>query len=276
VITSRSSTISQDIPIPVPPFYGRRAISDFSLEEIFQFLNEAALFRTQWGIRGIRKEQYLQLIEEKYRPLLQELKAEVMREGYFQPQAVYGYFACQSRGNDLIIYSPSDGQHEISRFRFPRQAKEPHLCIADYFCSAESGKEDVVAISLVTIGRRATDIARDLLARDDYARYLYLHGLSAESAEALAECMHRRIRRELNIAQKDSPVIELLIKQHYQGRRYSVGYGACPNLEDQRKIFDLLYPEEIGVQLNEAYQLVPEQSTSAIVAHHPQARYFTV
>ncbi|PYV41658.1 MAG: methionine synthase [Acidobacteria bacterium] len=271
-----TSTVTRDVSIPRPPFFGRRVVRDLSMEDIFPFLNEVALFRNQWGIRGVKKDEYLRLIGEKYRPVLEQLKVECLREGYLEPRVVYGYFACQSDGNDLIVYDSAEDLKGTLRFTFPRQSKEPYLCLADYFAPSDSGKLDVLGLTVVTIGSRASEVTRELFARNEYTKYLYLHGLSVESAEALAEYFHKRIRRELGIDDKDGAEIEMLFKQRYRGRRYSLGYGACPALEDQEKIFTLLQPEEIGVRLTTGYQLEPEQSTSAFVVHHPQAKYFNI
>ncbi len=208
------------------------------------------------------------------------------RERLLEPKVVYGYFPCQSDGNDLIIYhSPNNPQSEIRnsqsltewlRFSFPRQQHHPHLCLSDYFASVHSGKADVVAFHLVTVGRTASDYSRKLFESDQYKDYLYFHGLSVESAEALAELWHKRIREELGIAGKDAKETRKLFSQGSQGSRYSFGYPACPKLEDQVKLLELLQPQRIGVELTEEFQLVPEQSTSAIIAHHPEARYFNV
>jgi 5-methyltetrahydrofolate--homocysteine methyltransferase len=191
------------------------------------------------------------------------------------PKAVWGYWQCQSEGNDVIIYQPETNKEELLRFTFPRQKEGRGLCIADFFASRNSGKLDVIGFSLVTIGDRASHITASLFERGEYTRYLYLHGLSVETAEALAELAHKRIREELGIAGDDATRISDLFHQKYRGSRYSFGYPACPNLEDQTKLFALLKPDEaIGVRLTTGYQLEPEQSTSAIVVHHPAAKYF--
>ena len=247
-----------------------------SLDEIFPYLNEVALFRNQWGIRGVKKEEYLRLVKEKYRPVLEELKEECLRERYLQPQVVYGYYACHSQANDLIVYDSPERLREIVRFTFPRQSKEPYLCLADYFAPVDSDRVDVLGLTVVTVGNRASEVTRELFARNEYTRYLYLHGLSVETAEALAEYFHKRIRDELQISYLDGPDVFTLFKQRYRGRRYSLGYGACPALEDQEKVLALLHTEEIGVRLTTGYQLEPEQSTSAFIVHHPQAKYFNI
>ncbi|MDQ3180952.1 MAG: methionine synthase, partial [Acidobacteriota bacterium] len=205
--------------------------------------------------------------------------AQAIREKLLEAKLVYGYFPCQSEGNDLIIYQ-DDQKTERLRFTFPRQPIEQrggkNLCLADYFAPANSGKIDVVAFDLVTMGRRASEYAHELFTADNYTDYLLFHGLSVESAEALAEMWHKRIREELGIAGNDAPELAKLFHQGYQGSRYSFGYPACPNLEDQTKLFQLLQPERIDVELSEEFQLHPEQSTSAIIIHHPQAKYFNI
>ncbi len=193
------------------------------------------------------------------------------------PRVVYGYFAAQSEGNDLIVYEGEGQGRELVRLTFPRQKTGRSLCLSDFFLPVESGRRDVVAFSLVTVGARASEVTHELFAANKYSDYLYLHGLSVETAEALAEYWHKVIREELEIAGEDAPDINDLFHQKYRGSRYSFGYPACPDLADQVKLFELLHPEEaIGVRLTEGYQLDPEQSTSALVVHHPQAKYFMV
>ena len=209
------------------------------------------------------------------RPVFDELKARSKREALLVPRVVYGYFHCQSSGNDLIIYD-GDTRNEKTRFTFPRQPAGKRLCLADYFASVESGQLDVVAFHLVTMGRRASEYAQELFKADNYSDYLYFHGLSVEAAEALAELWHKKIREELGIAGKDATNLNELFRQGYQGSRFSFGYPACPNLEDQAKLFELLDPSRIDVELTEEFQLDPEQSTSAIIIHHPEARYFSI
>ncbi|MGC8834799.1 MAG: vitamin B12 dependent-methionine synthase activation domain-containing protein, partial [Armatimonadota bacterium] len=273
------SDVRIDVPIPVPPFYGSRVVADVSLEEVFKYINEISLFRGQWQFRrgsGTAEERDA-LIEEKARPIFEKWKRRCIEEGILQPKVVYGYYPCNSDGDDLVVYRPgSDPLEEWVRFTFPRQKGGRRLCIADFFAPVGSGRVDVVAFQVVTVGERATQLERQLFASDRYTDYLYLHGLSVETAEALAEYWHKRIREELGIAGADSADIRELFKQGYQGARYSFGYPACPNLEDQVKIFQLLEPERIGVRLTEEYQLDPEQSTSAIIVHHPEARYFNI
>src|ERR1043165_1552654 len=268
------SNVSRDVPIPPAPFYGSRVVENISLADVFSFINETALFKGQWQFKQGRMpvEDYQALVREKVRPIYQELKKRVVQEKLLAPKLVYGYYQCQSEGNDLIVYN----QGQEVRFTFPRQPAGKHLCLADYFASRESGRMDTVAFQLVTVGRRASVYSHELFKSDNYSDYLYFHGLSVESAEALAEFWHKRIREELGIAGADSPDLSRLFHQQYQGSRYSFGYPACPRLEDQEKLFTLLDPARIDVELSEEFQLEPEQSTSAIIVHHPEAKYFSI
>ncbi len=268
------SQVDPDAPIPTPPFYGSRVVDDIKLDDVFAFINETALFKGQWQFKQGRTpiDEYQKLVQNKVRPIYEELKERSKREEVLVPKVVYGYFRCQSEGNDLVVY---DEDKEV-RFTFPRQPAGKHLCLADYFASKESGRMDVVAFHLVTVGRRASEYSQELFKSDNYSDYLYFHGLSVESAEALAELWHKRIREELGIAGADSPDLSRLFRQEYQGSRYSFGYPACPDLEDQAKLFTLLDPARIGVELSEEFQLEPEQSTSAIIVHHRQAKYFSI
>jgi 5-methyltetrahydrofolate--homocysteine methyltransferase len=274
--TTRSA-VSKDAAIPAAPFYGSRVVSDVDLDDVFSFVNETALFKGQWQFKQGRSkpEVYEELVRTKVRPVYNELKERIKREKLLVPRVVYGYFPAQSSGNDLIIYK-DDAKTERTRFTFPRQPGGKNLCLADFFASTQSGKMDVVGFHLVTMGRRATQYAQELFKSDNYADYLYFHGLSVEGAEALAELWHKRIREELGIAGNDNPDVVKLFRQQYQGSRFSFGYPACPNLEDQAKLFELLDPSRIGVVLTEEFQLDPEQSTSAIIVHHPEAKYFSI
>lgn len=277
----RRSRVRTDVPIPTPPFWGTRVVEDISLDEVFQYVNEVALIRGQWRVvRGKLSEgEYQNILNKQIYPELEALKAKAKAEKLLTPKVVYGYFPCNSEGDDLIIYETTAhprSAKEILRFTFPRQRHAPYLCLADYFAPVDSGTIDVVAFHLVTVGRKASEYSRHLFESNQYKDYLYFHGLSVETAEALAELWHKKIREELGIADKDAKEIRKLFAQGYQGSRYSFGYPACPNLEDHMKLFELLRPERIGVELTEEFQLVPEQSTSAIIAHHPEARYFTV
>ena len=274
--TTRSD-VRADVPIPRAPFYGSRVVADIPLDDVFAFVNETALFKGQWQFKQGRKPaaEYQALVQDTVRPIFEALKERSRREQLLIPRLVYGYFPCQSSGNDLIVYQ-EDEKTERLRFTFPRQRQGRHLCLADFFAAKDSGRMDVVAFHLVTVGRRASQYSQELFKADNYAEYLYFHGLSVESAEALAELWHKRIRQELGIAEQDSPELTKLFHQAYQGSRYSFGYPACPSLEDQAKLFELLDPARIDVELSEEFQLEPEQSTSAIIVHHPEAKYFSI
>jgi len=277
VSTERSTAVSPPPNIPKASFYGIRVRKDFDLREVFKYINETALFKNQWQLKTASQEDYARLVEEKYRGILHEVQDEVIEKGWYAPQTVYGFFPCQSEGNDVILYCPDDQKKEALRFTFPRQREGRKLSIADYFLPKSSGQMDVIGLSLVTIGPRATEESQKLFQAGEYTRYLYHHGLSVETAEALAELVHKNIREELGIAGDDAHRISDLFHQKYRGSRYSFGYPACPNLEDQTKLFQLLKPEEnVGVRLTTGYLLEPEQSTSAIVVHHPEAKYFVV
>ncbi len=286
------SEISTDNPIPAPPFWGARVIEKINLQTVLPYINEKMLFGVQWEYKpgGRKREEYESYIRTTVRPILHELAKRCAQENILLPQAVYGYWPCNSEGDDLIIYEPpaagangngrldpgSFERREIQRFTFPRQEKPPFWCLSDFWRPVSSGEIDVAAFHLVTVGRRVTEVAHDWFKQNLYRDYLHLHGLGVESAEALAEYMHKQIRMELGIASQDAMEVRKLFQQGYQGSRYSFGYPACPNLEDQAKLWPLLQPERIGVTLSEEFQLDPEQSTSAIITHHPEARYFNV
>ena len=275
--TARSGWVTAEEDIPTPPFYGVRVKKDFDLDEVFGYINETALFKNQWQLKTASATDYLRLVEEKYRPILEELKAEIKEKGWFEPKLVYGFYPANADGNDLVVYEPEDASKERLRISFPRQREGRQLSIADFFEPRESGRKDVVGFSVVTIGDRASEETKKLFEAGDFTRYLYVHGLGVETAEALAELAHKHIRQELGIAGEDAPRVTDLFHQKYRGSRYSFGYPACPNLEDQTKIFTLLEPEKnIGVRLTEGFHLEPEQSTNAIIVHHPQAKYFVV
>lgn len=282
----KRSKIHADVEIPKPPFWGSKVVDNILLDEVFRYINEAALIRGQWRIvRGKKnEEEYRRILQEQIYPELESQKLKAISKKLLQPKVVYGYFPCQSDGNDLIIYdllsiqqSAKGGQiKERLRFSFPRQKDDRFLCISDYFASVNSSKIDVVAFHLVTMGKTASEYSKKLFDSNEYKDYLYFHGLSVESTEALAELWHKKIREELGIAGKDSPEIKRLFSQGYQGSRFSFGYPACPNLEDHKKLFDLLKPERIGVTMTDEFMLNPEQSTDAIIVHHPEARYFNI
>ncbi|MGA9967664.1 MAG: methionine synthase [Terriglobales bacterium] len=297
VFAERSAVVSDAPSIPTPPFWGVRVRKDFELREVFQYINDTALFKNQWQLKTASQEDYVRLVGQKFRPIKLQLQEEIIASGIFEPKVVYGYFPAQADGNDVVVYESeskpdnhpsasrragsghegSQRKAELLRFTFPRQREGRKLCISDFFAPKSSGKMDVIGLSLVTIGSKASEETQRLFEGGEYTRYLYLHGLSVETAEALAEYLHKKMREELGIAGEDSTHIRDLFHQKYQGSRYSFGYPACPNLEDQTKLFALLHPEEnVGVKLTTGFLLEPEQSTSAIVVHHPQAKYFVV
>lgn len=278
----RSEEVDENAPIPMPPFWGSRVVASVDLRLLFPYLNRQALFAGQWQIRrGSRSAaEYEQLIKNTILPTLEALQQQALKEGQLQPQVIYGFFPCQSQRNTLIVYEPEAWEKEgrpipWQRFEFPRGGLK-RLCVADYFASVESGRMDVLGAQIVTVGRKASDHARMLFAEGRYTDYLYFHGFGVEMAEALAEYWHKRVREEWGIAGQDATEIKKLFAQGYQGSRYSPGYPACPNLEDQTQIFAMLQPERIGLELTEEFMLEPEQSTSALILHHPQARYFDV
>lgn len=267
-------------PIPDPPFWGSTIVDKLNLRDIFAYINPTALFAVQWQLkRGSRsKAEYEQLLADKAHPVFEQLKQRCIDEDILRPAVAYGYFPCSSDNDDLIIFDPEDHDRELLRFTFPRQQANKHLCIADFYkdlseCEA-AGKRDVFPVTCVTMGQRVTELTTKLFESGDYQQYLYMHGMGVESAEALAELWHKRIRTELGYAHEDSPNIPDLFKQSYRGSRYSFGYPACPNMSDQEKIWTLIDPTRIGCTLTENHQIDPEQSTSAIVTLHPQARYF--
>ncbi len=307
------SGIATDQPIPAPPFWGARVVERIAPRAALGYVNEVMLFQVQWQFRkrGRSAAEFKRYVDRDVRPILRELLARCEQEDILQPQAIYGYWPCHSEGDDLIVYAPpgADGAPadapvgepmlahggagttvrrrdgaphaapaltEIARFTFPRQSRSPHWCLADFWRPRSASAPDVVAFQIVTAGRRVSEVARQWFARNEYQQYLFLHGLGVELAEGLAEYVHKQIRAELGIGGGDAREIPRLFQQGYQGSRFSFGYPACPRLEDQALLMKLLRPERIGVTLSDEFQLDPEQSTSAIVSHHPQARYFNV
>jgi 5-methyltetrahydrofolate--homocysteine methyltransferase len=268
------SDVRVDVPVPTAPFLGEsRIVKGVPVRDIAAFLNESALFRGQWQLRPTGGAKgWEELLETEARPRLRALLDEAIADQVLQPAVVYGYFPCNSDGNDLVVWR--DDGSEWVRFSFPRQRRDRRLCIADYFRPVTSGDVDVVAFHVVTMGRAASDATAKLFDANRYREYLELHGVTVEMAEALAEYWHQRMRQELRIADQDAEEMGALFDLGYRGARYSFGYPACPDLEQQSKIFELLDPGRIGVELSEEYQLHPEQSTSAIIVHHPEAMYF--
>ena len=272
------SDVATDAPVPEPSFLGSRVVRDIPLSEIYPYINTTALFRGQWGFRrGQRsKGAFQQVLREEAEPVFERLKRELAERDVLQPAVVYGWFECASDGDDLVIFDPEDSQAEIERFTFPRQRRRRRLCISDFFRPIEGGVRDVLGLSCVTMGPRISECAQELFASDDYTEYLYVHGMGVECAEALAEVWHKRMRQEGGFDGEDSPHIKELFQQKYCGSRYSFGYPACPEMSDQEKLFRLLEPDRIGCVLTENWQIDPEQSTSAIIVHHPEAKYFNV
>src|SRR5664280_1951290 len=269
------SDVASDLPVPTSPFWGDRVVKGVPLAEYAAMLDERATFMGQWGLRGSRGgsgPSYDELVETEGRPRLRMWLERLQTDNMLEAAVVYGYFPCVAEGNDLVVLD--DGGRERCRLSFPRQRRDRRLCLADFFRPQESGETDVVAFTVVTMGARISEVTADLFARNAYRDYLELHGLSVQLTEALAEYWHKRVREELAVAGEDSADLDAVFRQGYRGSRYSFGYPACPNLEDQVQVVGLLRPERIGVALSEGFQLHPEQSTSAVIVHHPEAKYF--
>ncbi len=276
-IRLRRTELTRGVPVPQPPFWGPRTIERVSPKAVVPYLNERMLYQFQWGYRkdGKSLDEFREWAKDELRPVLRRILDIAIREEILVPQAAYGYWPCAAEGNDVVLFDP-DGERQVTRFSFPRQNKEGGLCVADFFRDIAEPERDVIGLQVVTMGKRASEAAREWFADNRYQDYLYLHGLSVEMAEALAEYLHRRIRGELGFAGEEARDAEAMLAQGYRGSRYSFGYPACPNLADQRQLLALLRAEEIGITLSEEDQLDPEQSTSAIVVHHPEAKYFSV
>lgn len=269
------SDVAVDNPVPEPPFWGTRVVKGLQQQDYASWLDEGALFKGQWGLKEARKgdgPSYEELVETEGRPRLRGWLERLQTENLLEASAVYGYFPCYSKGDDLILLDEQG--NERTRFTFPRQRRGRRLCLADFFRPEDSGETDVVGLQVVTVGSKIGEKTAELFAADAYRDYLELHGLSVQLAEALAEYWHARVRSELGFAGEDPDQMQGMFDLKYRGARFSLGYGACPNLEDRAKIAELLRPERIGVELSEEFQLHPEQSTDAIVLHHPEAKYF--
>jgi 5-methyltetrahydrofolate--homocysteine methyltransferase len=285
VVVSRSD-IGHEYPVPRPPFWGTRVLEKIELQAALGYVNEAMLFQVQWGFHKKRRsrEAWKRYVDAEVRPVYRELVERCQRENILQPQAIYGYWPCNSDGDDLIVFEPPPADldrpelhgHVLARFHFPRQKQPPYWCLSDFWRPLGAGPVDVAPFFIVTAGRRVSAVAREWFEQNEYQQYLFLHGLGVELAEALAELVHKQIRVGLGVAGQDVRDLPALFKQGYQGSRYSFGYPACPNLEDQVPLMKLLKPERIGITLSEQYQFEPEQTTSAIVTYHPEARYFNV
>ncbi|MFN8017714.1 MAG: methionine synthase [Acidimicrobiales bacterium] len=279
-LPERSPEVEADNPVFVPPFIGSRIVKGISLDDIAGYLNETALFRNQWGFRpndGESDDDF----KERLRAELRDQLAKARADDLLVPQVVYGYWPANGDGTDVVVWQDDARTTELARFGFPRSTREPHLCIADFFRPLSGGDDgkgelDYVAFMIVTMGERVSERTAELFKTDQYQEYLLLHGLGVEMAEALAELWHRRIREELGYADEDGPNLQGLFRQQYRGGRYSWGYPACPDLEDNETVARLLEAERIGIVVNEdtGFQFQPEQSTSAIICHHPKAKYF--
>ena len=276
-IRLRRAELHRGMPVPLPPFWGAQIITLVPVKALVPYLNERMLYQFQWGFRkdGRTLDEFMAWAHRELRPVLRRMLDLVEAQDILRPQACYGYWRAAGDGNDIVLFG-DDGKAEVARFALPRQNKEGGLCIADFLRDIGDSERDVIGLQLVTMGGRASDTARQWFAENRYQDYLYLHGLSVEMAEGLAEYIHKRVRAELGFAAEEPRDMHALLQQGYRGSRYSFGYPACPNLADQRQLLALLRAEEIGVALSEEDQLEPEQSTSAIVLVHPQAKYFSV
>jgi 5-methyltetrahydrofolate--homocysteine methyltransferase len=294
--TRRSEAVSLEIERPNPTFWGTKILTpdDINVEEIFNYLDLQALFVGQWQFKKQReqtKEEYQEFLAQKVHPILTEWKAKIIEEKLLNPTVIYGYFPCLSEGNSLLIYDPENPDHNkpITTFEFPRQTKNKRLCIADFFLPKEKAippsppskggnihQFDVFPMQSVTVGEIATEYAKKLFESDDYTNYLYYHGMAVQTAEALAEWTHQLIRKELGFGNIEPDNMRDILQQRYQGSRYSFGYPACPNIEDQFKQLELLKTDRINMYMDESEQLYPEQSTTAIICYHPTAKYFSI
>ena len=269
----RSPEVAADNPTFTPPFLGSRVAKGMAIDDIAAYLNETALFRNQWGFRPQKGEDDA-TFKDRTRGLLREQLATAKAGQLLVPQVARGHFAANADGDDLVLFQDEGRTGELMRYSFPRQTEAPWLCISDFFRSVDSGEPDWASFMVVTMGDRVSEEAARLKAENQYQNYLYLHGLGVEMAEALAEYWHHRIREELGFADQDGPSLTGLFRQKYRGGRYSWGYPACPALEDNAKVVELLGADRIGITVSEGFQLEPEQTTTAIICHHPQAKYF--
>jgi 5-methyltetrahydrofolate--homocysteine methyltransferase len=272
-IDTRRSDVQDKNPIPKPPFFGSRVVKGVALNDYATMIDERALFLGQWGLKN---QEYSKMVEEEGRPRLRALLNDIQSNGWLNAAVTYGYFPCYSEGNDLVVlhHEGDEPGQERARFTFPRQSRDRRLCLADFFRRKDSGEIDVVSFQIVTMGQSVSDAITDLFSKNLYREYLELHGLSVQLTEALTEMWHARTRLELGFANEDNPDFDEILNQGYRGSRYSFGYPACPDLSQQIALMGLLEPEKIGVEISEEFQLHPEQSTSSIVLHHPEAKYF--
>ncbi|MBV9118651.1 MAG: methionine synthase [Acetobacteraceae bacterium] len=275
-VQARRRRVTADVAIPEPPFWGARVV-EAAPKAIVPFVNERSLYQFQWGFRkqGRSLDGFLGWAKQELRPVMKRMLALCEAEDILRPRAAYGYWKAAGQGNDLILFAP-DGATEVARFTLPRQPREDGECIADFFRDVDDERRDVIGLQVVTVGQAASEVARAWFEDNRYQDYLYLHGLSVEMAEAMAEYVHKRIRAELGFASEDDRDMEKMLAQGYRGSRYSFGYPACPRLEDQTQILRLLEAERVGVSLSDEFQLHPEQSTSAVVVLNPRAKYFSV
>ncbi|CAB4584644.1 unannotated protein [freshwater metagenome] len=272
-IDTKRSDVASNNPIPMAPFFGSRIVKGIALADYVDMLDERALFLGQWGLKG---KDFESMAIEQGRPQLRALLNDVQSKGWLNAAVAYGYFPCVSEGNDLVVLhheGPNKGEERV-RFTFPRQSRDRRLCLADFFRSKDSGEIDVVSFQIITMGQSISEAISKLFQANLYREYLELHGLSVQLTESLTEHWHARTREEMGIDLSDSQDLKEIFNQGYQGSRYSFGYPACPDLEQQLQICELLEPDRIGVSLSEEFQLHPEQSTSSIVLHHPEAKYF--
>jgi 5-methyltetrahydrofolate--homocysteine methyltransferase len=275
-VQARRQRLTRSVPIPRPPFWGARLL-EAPPKAIVPFVNERSLYQLQWGFRkqGRSLDDFLGWAKQELRPVMKRVLSMCEAEGILRPQAAYGYWKAAGQGNDVIVFD-QDGTTELARFTLPRQPKQDGECIADFFRDVDDGDRDVIGLQVVTVGQKASEVARAWFEDNRYQDYLYLHGLSVEMAEAMAEYVHKRLRAELGFAAEDDRDMEKMLAQGYRGSRYSFGYPACPKLDDQAPLLRLLDAERIGVSLSDEWQLHPEQSTSAIVVLNPAAKYFSV
>jgi 5-methyltetrahydrofolate--homocysteine methyltransferase len=263
--------VARDTPAPTPPFWGDRIVKGIALKDYVAYLDQRALFRGQWGLSpGKTGPDYEELVETEGRPRLRSWLSRIASESLLEAAVIYGYWPARSEANSIIVGDPRNPDTDLARFDFPRQKRGRHLCLADYV----RPDRDVIGLQIVTMGRRIDDGAKELFDKNAYREYLELHGLSVQLTEALAEYWHVRVREELGIGGDDAREVSAILKQKYRGERFSFGYPACPDLSQQKPLCELLGSERIGVRLSEEFQLDPEQSTSAIVFHHPEAGYF--
>jgi 5-methyltetrahydrofolate--homocysteine methyltransferase len=275
-VQQRRRRLTQTEPVMTPPFWGARVL-EAPPKALVPFINERSLYQFQWGFRkqGRDLEDFLGWAKQELRPVMKRMLALCDEGDILKPQAIYGYWKAAGQGNELVLFE-QDGTTEVARFNLPRQPKEDGECIADFFRDIDDAERDVIGLQVVTVGQKASDTARVWFEENRYQDYLYLHGLSVEMAEAMAEYVHKRIRAELGFAAEDDRDMEKMLAQGYRGSRYSFGYPACPRLEDQAQILTMLDAERVGISLSDEWQLHPEQSTSAIVVLNPKAKYFSV